>query len=179
MEGRGLRRDLGWEPKAAWDRCRWPWVCSLLILLRFLCDLGKSQASSGAPVSTSVKWTLLPYRVSQAELLSCKVTTILCLDSSRYNPNHNTEAKNSSGNTGTNFYLWTCLGPVSIDMNLGKLQEIVRDREAWRAGVHRVTKSQTWLSDWTRTTAVSASLASGLSRVCVTSCAHSDHSKSW
>ena len=31
----------------------------------------------------------------------------------------------------------------SMDMNLGKLQEMVRDREAWCAAVHRVTKSQT------------------------------------
>ena len=31
----------------------------------------------------------------------------------------------------------------SMDMNLGKLQERVRDREAWHAVVHGVTKSQT------------------------------------
>ena len=31
----------------------------------------------------------------------------------------------------------------SKDMNLGKLQEMVRDREAWRAAVHGVKKSQT------------------------------------
>ena len=31
----------------------------------------------------------------------------------------------------------------AINMNLGKLQEMVRDREAWRATVHGVTKSQT------------------------------------
>ena len=37
----------------------------------------------------------------------------------------------------------------SMDMGLGELQELVMDREAWRAVVHRVTKSQTWLSDWT------------------------------
>ena len=39
----------------------------------------------------------------------------------------------------------------SIDMNLGKLWEMVMDREAWRASVHGVVKSQTWLSDWTTT----------------------------
>ena len=31
----------------------------------------------------------------------------------------------------------------SVDMNLGKLQEIARDREAWHAAVHGVTKSRT------------------------------------
>ena len=36
----------------------------------------------------------------------------------------------------------------SMDMNLSKLQEIVKDREAWHAAVHGVTKSRTQLSDW-------------------------------
>ena len=39
----------------------------------------------------------------------------------------------------------------SVDMNLGKLWEIVVDRGTWYATVHGVTKSQTWLGDWTTT----------------------------
>ena len=37
----------------------------------------------------------------------------------------------------------------SMDINLSKLWKLVRDRESWRAVVHGITQSWTWLSDWT------------------------------
>ena len=44
-----------------------------------------------------------------------------------------------------------CLDGItdSTDMSLSKVRDMVKDRVAWRAAVHGVTKNQTWLSDWT------------------------------
>ena len=36
-----------------------------------------------------------------------------------------------------------------MDVSLSELQELVVDREAWRAVIHGVAKSRTWLSNWT------------------------------
>ena len=40
----------------------------------------------------------------------------------------------------------------AMDMNLDKFQKMVRDREAWSAAIHGVTKSWTWWGDWTTIT---------------------------
>ena len=42
----------------------------------------------------------------------------------------------------------------SVDMSLSKLREIVKARETWRASVHGVAKSHTWLSNWITTTII-------------------------
>ena len=47
--------------------------------------------------------------------------------------------------------IWINTIADSMDMNLSKLWEIVKDRESWHAAVYGVKKSQTQLSDWTTT----------------------------
>ena len=52
----------------------------------------------------------------------------------------------------------------AMDMNLSKLWEMMRDKEAWRSTAHGVTQSQTWLSNWT-TVSIVAKAAAEFKRV--------------
>ena len=55
----------------------------------------------------------------------------------------------------------------SVDMSLSKLWELLMDGEAWAAAVHGITKSQTWLSDWTEAMAQTVKNPPSMWETCV------------
>ena len=66
-------------------------------------------------------------------------------------PGSNTGLGRSPGEGNGNPFQYSCLeSPMDLpmDVSLSELRELVTDREAWRAAIHGVTKSQTRLSDW-------------------------------
>ena len=52
-----------------------------------------------------------------------------------------------------------------MDMGLGELPELVMDRKAWRAVIHGVAKSRTWLSDWTELKVFPSSAAKSITNL--------------
>ena len=64
-------------------------------------------------------------------------------------PAYNRHAEDGSLDFWILFHEWGLCTLKKTWMSLSKLRELVIEREAWRAVIHGVAKSQTWLSDWT------------------------------
>ena len=77
---------------------------------------------------------------------SASILVIWCTDNSLKKPMILGKIKGRR-RRGCQWMSWLDSITDTMEMNLGKLWEMGRDREAWRAAVHRVTKSQTWLDN--------------------------------
>ena len=107
------------------------------------CSWGSCGKNTGVVCHSLLQWTTFSQNSSLWPVCLGRLCTAWLTAPELRKPIHHDKAVIHEG-TG-------CLDSItdSMDMQLAKFQEIVRDREAWHVVVHGVAKSWTWLSDWT------------------------------